>query len=169
MYSKSDSESSECSEECIICYDKVCDDFPYAIPDDDCESRKKCHPECLELWYTNYSNRGLFTDKRIHTFKIYHNNNPVETVKVIFNNDDIILDMYNNQETQETDRLLNQNGDEENLINIVPILRENTNFQTTNRTSVYSNRRCMILVGSIFVMLIGALIGGGIYWLVRFK
>ena len=129
------------SDECIICYEPICDNDPYALPDNDCDNSKKCHPECLELWYTNYSNRGLITDRLIKTFKIYHLENPIETIKVQFEKEpsDSELDIPNEymtplSEFDEERELLQDNNnvvrDEINEINYTPIM--NANNDTTD-------------------------------------
>jgi len=171
----SDSSSSDVSNECIVCFGCLYEDDPYALPDDDCESNKKCHPECLENWYTNYSNRGLITDKQIKTFKIYHLGNPIETIQVRYKPAESFPDPFSYDSADEHTPLTdNQYSDSYNDFPVVvpipmptlptnPMTREEADAELAIYIRRSPRRRCLCCALILIFLLVVIVTGAALY------
>ena len=71
-------------DDCLICLYKISQEDPYAKIDNDLESNKKYHIECLEKWFS-LNKKGILTRDKINSYTLYHRNTPIQTVKLLNN------------------------------------------------------------------------------------
>lgn len=87
---KSDTEklvslSSNSSEECLICFEKISKDGPFATFESVKEGEKKYHAECLDEWLSK-SGRGILSSDRVESYNLVHDGKIVDTIKLSTNN-----------------------------------------------------------------------------------
>jgi hypothetical protein len=90
---------SSSSEGCLICYNHIECDQPYAKIDHDKET-KLYHPDCLDGWFQEHD-IGIVSREKVESYSIYHENQFIEKVMVVVQQMPIDpIMMYNNMPWQ---------------------------------------------------------------------